>query len=83
MFSNEYYKIFKNTYFEEHLWAAASKHYPFSPFCILITFNKCMLSASSFYRQFSLTKRKKKAFVHKSIFHSAHITASTILSLTL
>ena len=83
MFSNEYYKIFKNTYFEEHLWAAASKHYPFSPFCILITFNKCMLSASSFLPSIQLDKKEEKAFVHKSIFHSARITASTILSLTL
>ena len=27
MFSCEIYKLFKNNYFEEHLWTSASKHY--------------------------------------------------------
>ena len=28
MFSCEYWKIFKNTYFEEHLWTASSELQP-------------------------------------------------------
>ena len=33
MFSFEYCKIFKNTYFEEHLWTAASANFPFGNLC--------------------------------------------------